>query len=753
MPRVPSYGDRKVAPQPLPTARRQSPTDTYESLGGQIGEAQTHLGGSVARIGLAGAQQIFHDEQQRADQVALLSADRQLGDLEEQLLRSPDKGALTVKGKDTLPLRQTVLSSFDEQASMIASNLTTDHQRIAFERMRLHRRADVTATVDQHTNQEMQAYDGQELKAYLETSTSAAIAQSTDPQLGPTRVATELARGEAALRDYAKRNGIGPDAVTAQVDHYRSNLLVGVIDRLRAQPGQDGAARTYFEETKHLIKGDQLARLEAALKNDGIESTAERTAAEIWHQLGPKGENDPIELDKMEAAARARFGADRPDEWRADGTPKGDGFLGRLRRPDGKVSSEISVGVNLDGKEVEIPALVPTLTADEVSTLLKLDVGKEPVPQPIVDKAVAFARERLAQGQSPFAGPGEQRTDVYPGLARAAGSDARATDVKTLKATVDALRSRKVGIDASRADRKAQTLDTIWSAVAAGQPWAQVKQLPAYVSAEGPIQNNVKDYYRREADRIEAQRYSVELRQNAREQRQFSEEQRRERQLELDGWAAYFDHSRPEVLHTLQRGEILAMLPMLGHNHVNRLLTEAEQLRTEDAKLERATIDRDQFVDVATQAGLPYAAQPKTKAEKANVARLEDLAKTEIARRQGSAGTRRELTREEKRDVIQGIVDTKVMLRDKGWFYSDVESIAGLVNPDDEKKAYVPIGKIPDAALTEAVNFLRGELPRDVARLPLIELKSRYAARLERAYALRLLGKSRAEIEAALKGQ
>ena len=88
---------------------------------------------------------------------------------------------------------------------------------------------------------------------------------------------------------------------------------------------------------------------------------------------------------------------------RADGTNKGTGFLGVLNRPDGSVSTEISIGVNLGGREVEIPTLVPTLAPQEVQHLL---AGGKPTPA-IVDKAVAFARQRMAQGKSPFAQPGE----------------------------------------------------------------------------------------------------------------------------------------------------------------------------------------------------------------------------------------------------------------------------------------------------------------------------------------------------------
>jgi hypothetical protein len=92
---------------------------------------------------------------------------------------------------------------------------------------------------------------------------------------------------------------------------------------------------------------------------------------------------------------------------REDGTPKGEGFFGPLRRPDGRVSTEITIGVDIGGREnVQIPTLVPTLTPGEISTLLALRDDQQ-VPIGIRRKAEAFAEKRIAAGLSPFAGPNE----------------------------------------------------------------------------------------------------------------------------------------------------------------------------------------------------------------------------------------------------------------------------------------------------------------------------------------------------------
>lgn len=91
---------------------------------------------------------------------------------------------------------------------------------------------------------------------------------------------------------------------------------------------------------------------------------------------------------------------------REDGTQKGKGFLGELKTPDGKVMTEYSVGVELNGKEVSMPTLVPTLTKTEVDYLVK---GGKPT-EAIIDKAVKHAKKRIAEGKSPFYGQADEKS-------------------------------------------------------------------------------------------------------------------------------------------------------------------------------------------------------------------------------------------------------------------------------------------------------------------------------------------------------
>lgn len=96
---------------------------------------------------------------------------------------------------------------------------------------------------------------------------------------------------------------------------------------------------------------------------------------------------------------------------------KGPGFWGTLQRPDGQTSTELSIGVEFDGKETEIPSLVPTLTRAEVDHML---AGNKPTLE-IVRKAVEHAKKRMAEGKDVFAQEGEQAGQT-PGVIQQIGT-------------------------------------------------------------------------------------------------------------------------------------------------------------------------------------------------------------------------------------------------------------------------------------------------------------------------------------------
>ena len=108
-----------------------------------------------------------------------------------------------------------------------------------------------------------------------------------------------------------------------------------------------------------------------------------------------------------------------PSLVREDDTSKDSGFFGpidgRMTELSGSNARYMTSKPFTDKRDILYPTMVPTLADDELANLTNetLDDSKRFTPQ-VWAKAEAHARQRLAEGKSPFAQAGEQ----YPGPGR-----------------------------------------------------------------------------------------------------------------------------------------------------------------------------------------------------------------------------------------------------------------------------------------------------------------------------------------------
>ncbi len=120
----------------------------------------------------------------------------------------------------------------------------------------------------------------------------------------------------------------------------------------------------------------------------------------------------PMNMNRIENALRRDATDDDLREWGArfnpetgqmDGLPKQAGWRGVLSDGRGGVMTEVSVGANIDGREMEIPLIVPDSTEDDLQRIAGIARGEtKEVPADLVAKAAAFARRRIAEGKSAF---------------------------------------------------------------------------------------------------------------------------------------------------------------------------------------------------------------------------------------------------------------------------------------------------------------------------------------------------------------
>lgn len=87
---------------------------------------------------------------------------------------------------------------------------------------------------------------------------------------------------------------------------------------------------------------------------------------------------------------------------RPDGSAKGKGYFGELVNKDGDVVTEMTIGVNIDGQEVDIPLVHPFLSGSEINQILELQDGERP-PESLVRSAVDYAVYRKQSGLPVYA--------------------------------------------------------------------------------------------------------------------------------------------------------------------------------------------------------------------------------------------------------------------------------------------------------------------------------------------------------------
>ena len=289
MPVVRRVEGRQVATAPLPAARRRA-AETALSLGAGVEQERARTGLAVAGVGAAIAEpglRLFARDQaarrreaeevrRQADTLAVIAADNTLAAWVRDRVHDPEQGALTIKGKDALPLPEQLGQEFTTLASQVEASLTTPEQRVGFARARANRQEALDLELRRHVAREIQTYTANELKARVDNALQLTIANGADPAAANR----ELVAGEQAIRALGQSVGLGPEAVEQQVRALQSEAVVGIISKLLAE-GQTMQARSYFEETRDQIAGDKLDDVQRALRAGTVRQQAQQEADRI----------------------------------------------------------------------------------------------------------------------------------------------------------------------------------------------------------------------------------------------------------------------------------------------------------------------------------------------------------------------------------------------------------------------------------------------------------------------------------------
>lgn len=305
---------------------------------------------------------------------------------------------------------------------------------------------------------------------------------------------------------------------------------------------------------------------------------------------------------------------------------------------------------------------------------------------------------------------------------------------KVIRAAIAELRSRATAFNAEQAETTAANKAALLGAFNEGAGLGAIKARPEYRALSGSEQESLSSY--------------IEGRQQQRSARADDELTRKQ-------FRAYWELSGAKALHQMTENTILALEPTLGRTLVGQLMQQKRALGTRDAAAEArvlaATIDDDLFKTVAADAGLNPYGTALSEDEKETLGRLKVGVENEIARIQEKAN--RPITQSEKREVMQKIVDTKVMHDTWG---TDETQIAATVRRGSDGRLpsdlYVAIAAVPGDYKTAALNWLRsvGAIKDGTDDAKAL---TQLSGRIGKAYAARLAGGTTLEIQEILRGQ
>lgn len=126
-------------------------------------------------------------------------------------------------------------------------------------------------------------------------------ASSGDPGVAATSVALLKARNAAR----STQKGLGPEELEQMNMKATTALHVNFLQGM--QQKDPTAALAYYNTNKDEIDGTRHAEIEHSLNTASAAVDGMAAGQDIWQTLGPKVDGQPVELDKMEAAAREKF--------------------------------------------------------------------------------------------------------------------------------------------------------------------------------------------------------------------------------------------------------------------------------------------------------------------------------------------------------------------------------------------------------------------------------------------------------------
>lgn len=288
-----------------PSVNLQGVPDGYQRAPQALGEAER-----VRAEQLGAVSELAQRVQDDADRARVDDALNSLNARDTDLTFGAE-GYSKLRGRDALQDSdgRSPADVYDDQyrkdIGALASGLGNDRQRQAFHARANDMQANFRRRLMAHTAAEQRTYEEGTAAAKVTGGQQRMTLGWSDP-LVREQARTDI---QNAILQAGVSAGASPEQVTAATVRALSPAHVAVLASA-VTAGNYDFANAYLDQHADEMLPDALMQAREHLKAGTNAAQAMDAATEIWASLGPKTDGQPVELDKMEAAARERFKGD-----------------------------------------------------------------------------------------------------------------------------------------------------------------------------------------------------------------------------------------------------------------------------------------------------------------------------------------------------------------------------------------------------------------------------------------------------------
>lgn len=282
--RVPTVDGPSVAERPLEGGFQRSSVSPGMLSNPLLGEA----GKALLDVGM--------QMQERQDADELMRAETEV----KSKYLEWEAQAKQRKGQQAWGVAKEAGDFWDTEGAKAEGMITSPRAKAVFQREVMKNRALAVGALSGHEAAERRASLTESAQASIVSSINMAAANPSDPEIQRT-TKDDIVKRTAML---AQLHGWAPEMADAKRAEYLTNFHKQVLQALvRDHPE---AAEAYFNTNKGEIEGSQHAEVGAFAAKATATRVGEAAADAAWQALGPRGDRDPVQLDKLEQSIRDR---------------------------------------------------------------------------------------------------------------------------------------------------------------------------------------------------------------------------------------------------------------------------------------------------------------------------------------------------------------------------------------------------------------------------------------------------------------